>query len=874
MEEKGAKTMIDNRESVLDTVKDWLAVYGKRVEMEEGKLSDMSEAFYCGLLNAMLGGDLKNMNREKPNFPAIDLGDDAPVGVDGVTVRLAVQITSTGTRQKVRHTLEEFFKNELHNRFDRLVVLVTGKAEAFKEEPELSVTFDFDTGRDVWSEKRLLERIRDLPDDRFEAVADYVKKRVTMPGRKPKTMNLPLQTAMAEGSFVGREAELEEIARRLRDGKSVVLSGLGGMGKTELAVKFGREYEKNGGGWVYFVPFRRDFYHTVVDELALGIPGLKEQGLNEEGVYRAAMEVLRGCGAGDLLIVDNADEGSITSLSRELSKLPMKALVTSRKDVAGAVKVESLPNGALYAVFEQNGVNIPRAEMDKLIDAVNAHTLTVDVMARTMGRGRRTATAAKLLAALKERDLSRGFTKVEIAYAGSPEQARINEHLKAVFRVAELEEESQVLLRCATLLPEGGMDDGLFLSPFIEEAGDWLDDLIEGGWLYMKDRLLRIHPVIRIVCIEVLEPTEEKCSRFLFGLSKQYDPKHYDRRQYRQLAEVFTTAVEWLEDTEGNWALRAGQFWEKLGEHVKALECNEGLVRKLEKIRPDSEAFARACNNLGGTYNDLGDHKRSLECYKQSLITLERVLPAAHRLLATINDNMGKTYGALGDYEQALTYQMKALEIREQGLDVERYDLATSYNNIGMTYSALGEHPKALEYKLKSMQICEEILDRDHPDLAVTYSNVGSTYVVLGDKEKGLKYKEKALMICEHALDADHPDLAASYNNVGYAYSALGDPQSALKYLLKAWDIWERVLPGNHPRLAVCCCNIACAYYDLGDIVKAAHNMRQAAEISNCSSLPENHTDRMNYNKWAEQFEEEVRQTQEWSKFLLEQMEE
>ena len=125
--------MIANREVLLDELKDILAVYAKRVEMEEGKLSDASESFYCGLLNAMMGGNLKNMNREKPNFPAIDLGDDAPVVLDGQAVRLAVQITSTGTRQKVRHTLDEFFSNHLHSRFDRLIVLVTGKPDTFKE---------------------------------------------------------------------------------------------------------------------------------------------------------------------------------------------------------------------------------------------------------------------------------------------------------------------------------------------------------------------------------------------------------------------------------------------------------------------------------------------------------------------------------------------------------------------------------------------------------------------------------------------------------------------------------------------------------------------------------------------------------------------
>lgn len=807
--------MIDNREALLDELKDILAVYAKRVEMEEGKLSDASESFYCGLLNAMMGGNLKNMNREKPNFPAIDLGDDAPVALDGKAVRLAVQITSTGARQKVRHTLDEFFSNNLHSRFDRLIVLVTGKTETFKEEPKLPVDFDFHSGRDVWSEKKLLDRIRDLSDDRFEAVADYVHKRLTMPESRQR-LNLPLQSAMAAENFVGREVELRELAQRFEKDRIVVLSGLGGMGKTELAVKFGREYEKNGGGWVYFVPFRKDFYHTVVDELALGIPGLKDRGLDEKAVYEAAMEVLRGCGAGDLMIVDNADEGSITGLRRELSKLPMRVLVTSRKAVAGAVQVEPLPKGVLYTVFEQNGVSIPRAEMDELIDAVNAHTLTVDVMARTMGRGRRTATASKLLAALKERDLSKGFTKVEIDYAGSPEQARINEHLKAVFRVAELEEESQVILRCATLLPEGGMDDGLFLSPFIEEAGDRLDDLIEGGWLYMKDGLLRIHPVIRIVCVEVLEPTEEKCEDFLSGIWGQYDRKRYDHAKFRQMAELFENADQILDDKTGSCENLAGYLWLTLSETQRALICNLRSMEKMEQNQPDSK-------NLASSY-----------------------------------DNVGYAYGALGDHGKAQEYQLKALEIRERVLPTDHPDLATSYNNMGNTYDDLGDHEKALEYQLKALAIQKRVLPSDHPDLASGYNNVATTYDDLDDHEKALEYHLKALEIRARVLPSDHPDLAQSYANLSYTYGKLGDHEKMLEYNLKALEIRERVLPGNHPSLAMSCNNTAWIYYVLGRIREAADYMRRAAQIINRSSLPENHPDRVNYNKWAEEMEAEA----------------
>ena len=250
-----ANTMPTKRDRYMRDIKSRLDHYGKLVKWEEGRLSESAEALYRGLLNKMFGCDLKNMNRERRNFPGIDLGNDKQaIWMEDCEreVRLGVQVTSTTTWSKVRHTLDEFFSNELHERFDRLVVLAAGEVKPFPEEPVLKETFDFQTKRDVWDERKLLEIIGDLPSERLEAVWKFLLDELTMPESRQR-LNLPLQSGMAAKNFVGREKELRELAQRFEQDQIVVLSGLGGMGKTELAVRFGREYEESGRGWAYFL---------------------------------------------------------------------------------------------------------------------------------------------------------------------------------------------------------------------------------------------------------------------------------------------------------------------------------------------------------------------------------------------------------------------------------------------------------------------------------------------------------------------------------------------------------------------------------------------------------------------------------------------
>ena len=324
--------------------------------------------------------------------------------------------------------------------------------------------------------------------------------------------------------------------------------------------------------------------------------------------------------------------------------------------------------------------------------------------------------------------------------------------------------------------------------------------------------------MIRLVCREELEPTEESCEDFLFGINNQYDPKRYDHEKFRQMAELFENASTTLEDKTGFWAGEAGCFWKLVGEPVRALTLELRVVRLKERYQPNSE-------NLAAVYN-----------------------------------NMGRTYGILGDHQKALEYKLKSLGIRMQVLVADHPNLALSYNNVGYTYGDLGNYHKALEYMLKALEIRERVLPEDHLDLAQSYNNVGNIYSAQGEHQKALEYKLKSLKIKERVLGENHPSYAISCNDVGYTFGLMGDNVKGLEYCVKALVIRERMLPKNHHSIARSCNNIAWIYYSMGKLEEATSYMRRAAEIINRSNLPENHPNRVNFNKWAEEMEEEARQ--------------
>ena len=718
------------------------------------------------------------------------------------------------------------------------------------------------------------------------------------PKQEPPCLKLPLVSALPASKFVGRSDELKEIAERFAQGdKLVVLTGLGGMGKTELAVKFGREHE----GTVYFARFDGSFTKTLAN-MAVGIrPALSDEELRQpEGTLCAiVLELLSKTDENDLLIIDNADSdtGSLADLQKDaaykaLMRLPLIILLTTRSDWDEGIHVEKIDDEHLREILTRYGAKLTEEEIDAIIKIVNGHTLTIDLIARTLnGKGLKKVTAEMMIDSLKKNTLpSEKYRKIATHYNQSTEQAQIYQHLSTVFTVSELSDDDKDYLRWATLFPENGISGDLMAGIMNDDGIAQLESLMERGWLEMKEELLTIHPVIRLVCCTELTPTDENCGVFLNALWGQLSHKEYDRVKFAQLAEVFALAADHLEDKDAEWINASGclrlhlaqydtarDLYEKhrpslekrlkdtkqlatvynnlgsiygdLGDHSMALEFKLKALAICEKVLPpDHPNLAASYNNVGMTYGGLGDHSMALEFMLKDLAICEKVLPPDHPNLATSYNNVGSTYGQLGDHSKALEFTLKALEIREKVLPPEHPHLAASYNNVGSTYSQLGDHSKALEFKLKGLAICEKVLTPDHPDLATSYNNVGMTYGDLGDHSKALEFLLKALKIREKVLPPDHPDLATSYNNVGIAYSGLGDHSMALEFKLKALEIREKVLPPEHPHLATSYNNVGSTYGGLGDHRKALEYKLKALEIREMVLSPEHPNLAQSYN--------------------------
>src|SRR2546423_474066 len=346
----------------------------------------------------------------------------------------------------------------------------------------------------------------------------------------------------------------------------------------------------------------------------------------------------------------------------------------------------------------------------------------------------------------------------------------------------------------------------------LQARQDWVDDICQriGDWF--EERREEFSELLRFEAeIDHLQAWQ--------GNARQYAPRHssrliwlqaypsYHHGHYQETKKWVEKALELFEkEHESDIKLKAHLFndlgfcYGAMGDYKRNLEYAEKALEIRQELlgerHPDT---ASSFNNIGNAYGHLGDYKRNLEYAEKALEIRQELFGERHPDTASSLDSVGNAYGYLGDYKRDLEYSEKALEIRRELFGEKHPDTATSFNNIGNAYGQLGDYKRDLEYSKKALEINRELFGEKHPDTATSFNNVGEAYRLLGDPKRALEYSKKALKINRELLGERHPDTATSFNNVGNAYGRLGDNKRNLEYVEKALKLRRAILGDKHP---------------------------------------------------------------------------
>ena len=567
-----------------------------------------------------------------------------------------------------------------------------------------------------------VERATEMVQEMRGMRADVQKAMVALVravGEQQKLLTAPHRLALQEpkkvyhnlpqpdyGTFIGREEELVQIHRILRPHPHsrhyvVVIDGIGGIGKSALALEVAHRYLRDYDRlppeerfeaiiWTSAkssvltadgITPRQQIARTLDDIYTTISVTLEREDITrarpeeQDELVRRALTQQR-----TLLIVDNmetVDDERVNAFLRELP-VPTKAVVTTRHriDVAYPIRLAGMPKEDGLALIAQEcakkGVTLTEEEAERLYDRTGGVPLAIVWSVAQMGYGYDAEAVLRRLGQPSE-DIAR------YCFEGAMQHIRGKPAHKLLMALSLFATDaSRESLGYVADLPELDRDDGLAelnrLSLVNRDAGRF--------WLLPLTKQYAGDALVRSSVFE--QQARERWVQWLTDYAQEHGSEDWDWREYRavdlEIENILPMIEQGLEEEWsealialrfivyylkicGRWAesirlsRKARLFAQKAGDSMSVgFFCSDSLGWALGQLNhlDEAERFARiglkAYSNVGvptriaHSLRVLGQIRRKQECFEDALTLYEEALR-----LAREQDDEGLEGNLLGE---------------------------------------------------------------------------------------------------------------------------------------------------------------------------------------------------------------------------------
>jgi len=232
---------------------------------------------------------------------------------------------------------------------------------------------------------------------------------------------------------------------------------------------------------------------------------------------------------------------------------------------------------------------------------------------------------------------------------------------------------------------------------------------------------------------------------------------------------------------------RTGHYLYKRGRYTEADPLLHHALAISEKVLgPEHPDTTTSLNDLASLYQAQGKYKQAEPLFQRALAIREQILGPQHPQTATSLNGLAMLYQAQGRYKQAALLCQRALAIREKMLGPQHPDTATSLNTLADLYARLGRHEEAKQLCLRSRGILERTFGAAHPEMARSYSILANIYIYEGRYQEAEQLCHQALAIREQFLGLEHPEVARSLESFATLLRMMGRKGEALKLKARA----------------------------------------------------------------------------------------
>ena len=655
--------------------------------------------------------------------------------------------------------------------------------------------------------------------------------------------------------FVGRGDEL----RRLREavglkkiGVLAAIHGLGGMGKTALALEYAHAYggEYGGGRWEVRCEGREDLAAALTTlASALHVEFTEAEKIDVELQLQRILAELRDLANTHephrcLLILDNVDKPKLLEPA-QTQRLPsddwLDVIATtrlgeddlfSRQRDRAFVAVDEMPEGdalGLIESYQPGGHFIDETEREaarEIMRLLGGFTLAIEAAAVFLGQFASDVTCAGFLQRLKKE----GLAGLENATSGTNEGVRHGEiRLTATLQptLERLTEQELLALRYAALLPAEQIALPWIRSLVAAQYAEFGKDADPGYpdiWQRLLRRLfsLRLWQATGVVNSEG-RPVVARMHRLLQELMRNAAGE--------QLDSVKSAVIEHVKS-------RAEFIWDGWLQHEHRWEIKP-LVACARQWMQDDDAGTYLANQASGPLLQLGNFAEAEALRRDTLAIGERRFGPNHPTVATYLNNLAALLRSTNRLTEAEPLMRRVVEIFKTSLGTDHPNVAAALNNLAQLLQATNRLTEAEPLMKRALAIDELSFGPDHPDVATDLNNLASLLLATNRLTEAEPLMKRALTIDEQSFGPEHPDVAIDLNNLAQLLKATNRATEAEPLMRRVVEIFETSLGADHPNVATALNNLALLLEATNRLTEAEPLMKKALAIDEQSLGPD-----------------------------------
>lgn len=275
---------------------------------------------------------------------------------------------------------------------------------------------------------------------------------------------------------------------------------------------------------------------------------------------------------------------------------------------------------------------------------------------------------------------------------------------------------------------------------------------------------------------------------------------------------------------EARYALTAGRQAEVVSNFPQAL----ALAERGLSLNPSDKTRTALFDLAGDALYAQGDYAQASNRYQESL-TLARDL-TDHTGTAVALRGLGRVAAAHGDYEAARAYYTECLEIYRQIND--RRGIASCLNRLGGIADIQGEFGTSGLHYQESLALYREI--GNLRGIASSLNRLGVTTSRQGVYRAAQVYLEESLAIYRQI--GDRRGIAACLSALGEVIAQRGQAHPAVDFLNQSLALYREI--GDPRGMVAVLCNLAMHRANLQAMTDAAHNVREALQLTQALGVP------------------------------------